>query len=107
MTRRDKRFSHPRACVARYRAFYDACRAHRVRFKPGDSIRFILPVPASWSARKKAWMENQPHESKPDISNVLKALEDTIYPDKDEHIWRYGELEKVWGVEGAIVIKTS
>ena len=64
-------------------------------------------MPATWSAKKKTRMENQPHESKPDISNLLKALEDAVYPDSDEQIWRYGELEKVWGVVGAIVTKSS
>ena len=52
-------------------------------------------------------MENQPHESKSDISNLLKALEDAVYPGSDEQIWRYGEMEKVWGIEGAIIIKSS
>jgi Holliday junction resolvase RusA-like endonuclease len=57
-------------------------------------------MPASWPAKMKAKMENLPHESKPDISNLLKALEDAVYHDKDEHIWRYGEMEKVWGLRG-------
>jgi Holliday junction resolvase RusA-like endonuclease len=74
---------------------------YRVRFKSGDIIRFMLPMSAAWPAKKKTKMENQPHESKPDISNLLKALEDAVYPDKDTQIWRYGELKKVWGFEGA------
>jgi hypothetical protein len=35
-------------------------------------------MPASWSAKRKARMENQPHESKPDIIDLLKALEDAV-----------------------------
>jgi hypothetical protein len=53
---------------------------------------------ASWSAKKRARMDNQAHQSKPDISNLLKALDDAACPDSDEHIWRYSEMEKVWGV---------
>ncbi len=37
---------------------------------------FYMPIPASWSAKKKQRMVGKPHISKPDWSNLLKFIED-------------------------------
>jgi len=61
-------------------------------------------MPQSWSKKKKAEMDERPHEQTPDIDNVCKALLDSIYSD-DSHIWRI-TLVKIWGYEGAIIVKS-
>ena len=56
-----------------------------------------------WSKKKKAMMVGTPHQQVPDLSNMLKAIEDAIFLD-DSAIWNYSGLEKLWAYEGSIVI---
>lgn len=102
MTQADRR-PPKRPAVARYHAFQDECRLYRVDLKPGDSVEFVLPMPQSWSKRKKLKMAGKPHEQKPDLDNLLKALQDSVLPE-DKHMWKYSKVEKRWGVVGGIVI---
>ena len=39
-------------------------------------VIFYMPMPASWSARKRQEMSGKPHISRPDFSNMLKFMED-------------------------------
>jgi Holliday junction resolvase RusA-like endonuclease len=72
----------------------------------GAHITFGLPMPRSWSKRKKAAHVHQGHQQTPDLSNLLKALEDACYVD-DKVIWNYGSLTKLWAQEGYIEIKVE
>jgi Holliday junction resolvase RusA-like endonuclease len=40
----------------------------------------------SWSNKKKAQMDGQAHQAKPDADNMLKALCDAMYSD-DSGVW--------------------
>lgn len=102
MTRSDK--WKKRDCVLRYRAFCDECRLRGVDIPPaGASIHFILPMPSSWSQKKRESMNGKPHQQKPDIDNLVKALADACHQD-DSHIWHYAGLKKTWGQTGQIII---
>lgn len=90
----------------RYWAFKDEVRLRKLSLIPGDGVTFILPMPKSWSKRKKLAICGEPHMNKPDISNLLKALEDAIYED-DSGLWWYRGMMKVWGLEGRIVISRA
>ena len=93
-----------RAPVLRYRAFADECRLRRVQVPESQArITFILPMPPSWSKKKRAEHDGQPHQQRPDLSNLLKALEDACLSD-DSHIWHYADVRKIWGQEGGILI---
>jgi Holliday junction resolvase RusA-like endonuclease len=72
----------------------------------GTSVLFIVPMPKSWSKKKKAEMDGQPHTQTPDTSNMLKALEDAHQTD-DSGIWWYTGMMKLWGKEGRIIISYS
>jgi len=101
MTRSDKWKQRP--AVLRYRAFKDEVRTHRVWVpEDGASILFVLPMPTSWSGKKRAAHDGQVHRTKPDVDNLLKALLDALYED-DSGIHTTAQ-RKVWGVEGRIVI---
>jgi Holliday junction resolvase RusA-like endonuclease len=100
MTRSDKWKKRP--AVMRYRAFKDECRLHNVALPELPCITFYMPMPASWSKKKKADMDGQPHKSKPDLDNILKALFDALYED-DAHIW-YVTAKKIWSYDGKIEI---
>lgn len=87
--------------VTRYRAFRDEVRACGVEVpEAGAWIVFWLPMPKSWSKRKRAEMSGQPHQQKPDLDNLQKALLDAIYDD-DCRVWSLG-AEKRWADRGAI-----
>lgn len=103
MTRADAWRCPPRDCVSRYWAFKDLIKAHNVELRNGDGVVFVLPMPASWSKKKKAEMCGQGDKSKPDLDNLLKALMDALFQD-DAHICKLSNLEKIWGYTGEIRI---
>ncbi len=95
----------PRPCVARWRAFEDEVALRRVELPPSRAhVVFGVPMPKSWSKAKKAAHDGKKHEATPDLSNLLKALEDACYVD-DKVIWHYGSLMKLWAREGYISIE--
>jgi Endodeoxyribonuclease RusA. len=61
----------------------------------GLSIFFFIPMPVRWPKYKKKIFHMQLHQQKPDLSNLLKAFEDSIMR-KDEAIGHYSELGKYW-----------
>lgn len=61
----------------------------------GASIKFFIPVPKSWTKKKKRQYHQTIHQSKPDLDNYLKALVDSIC-EEDKYIGHYGELAKYW-----------
>lgn len=102
MTRRDKWKKRP--CVLEYFAFCDEVRAKGVALPLGGAhVTFILPMPPSWSKKKRLEMFNRPHDQKPDWDNLGKALCDAVYKD-DSKIWDM-RVTKYWGHSGAIIIE--
>jgi len=67
-------------------------------------IKFILPMPRTWSEKKKKKMDGQPHKQKPDLDNLIKAFKDALLIE-DSHIHTYQNMQKVWGREGQIMLK--
>jgi len=93
-----------RPATERYWKFCDQIKAAGVELsEAGAVITFILPMPQSWSKKKREQMHGQPHQQKPDLDNLLKALADAIYED-DCKIWNYKSVSKRWGNEGLIAI---
>ena len=102
MTRADKWKKRPE--VMRYRAFCDEVRLHSVNLpESAFHVTFVIPMPQSWSKKKRQQFDGQPHQSKPDMDNLMKALMDAIYED-DAHIWD-GRITKRWGETGKIIIQ--
>ena len=102
MTQRDKWKQRP--CVMRYRAFADECRLRGVSIPAdGAMVTFVVPMPKSWSERKRRAMDGKVHEQKPDLSNLVKALEDAVL--KDDSAVHTMAARKVWGQSGQICIR--
>ena len=105
MTQSDRWNNRP--SVMRYFAFKDALRleANRRNFTitNGLRIRFVLPMPMSWSITKRSKFYDGPHQQKPDLDNLLKAFFDALLED-DSIIWSVAGVDKVWGTEGMIMI---
>jgi len=87
----------------RYRAFADEVRAAGITIPESCfHIIFILPMPDSWSKKKKEAMNGKPHQRKPDKDNLEKSLLDAVFKE-DSRIWD-GRVSKIWGEEGRIII---
>lgn len=57
-------------------------------------VVFYIPVPASWSLKKKAAQHMKPHQSKPDTDNLIKAFFDALRKE-DKAIWDH-RATKLW-----------
>jgi Holliday junction resolvase RusA-like endonuclease len=60
----------------------------------GASITFVIPVPASWSKKKKKLYHGTFHQSKPDIDNLQKAFLDSLM--KEDKQIAHLEVQKRW-----------
>lgn len=70
-------------------------KAKRFTLPPvGASITFFIPVPPSWSKKKKKMHHGRFHQSKPDIDNLQKALLDSLM--KEDKEIAHLEVSKRW-----------
>jgi Holliday junction resolvase RusA-like endonuclease len=75
-----------------------AAEAKRVHFTLPDigaGIIFYVPVPKSWSKKKKKLHHGSFHHSRPDLKNLLQAFEDSLLSE-DKTIAYYTHLGKRW-----------
>src|SRR5712675_51407 len=61
----------------------------------GAGIMFYVPVPPSWSKKKKRLHHGMFHASMPDLKNFLQAFEDSLRV-QDKGIAFYSYLGKRW-----------
>tara|TARA_B100001094_G_C18131663_1_gene772612 strand:- start:818 stop:1303 length:486 start_codon:yes stop_codon:yes gene_type:complete len=106
MTQRDK--WKQRDVVKRYYKFKDELKllCFVVRWIPKDELEvtFVLPMPDSWSERKKRRSDGQPHKSRPDLDNLVKAFKDALLVE-DSNVHTYHKMKKIWGRTGKIIVK--
>lgn len=69
-------------------------------YTPDDALLFLMPMPKSWSKKRKAEMNGELHTQKPDVDNMTKAVLDSLYDD-DSAIHTIC-ARKIWAYEGAI-----
>ena len=99
----------PRKSVQKYRAFRDEVR-YRMKKHPIPEdveiieIEFVMPMPKSWSLRKREEQNDAWHRQKPDIDNLVKAFLDSVCMDDDSFIPAI-RASKVWGREGKIRVR--
>ena len=112
MTRADRWKKRP--AVVRFFAFRDAVKQELedlfalqnnsiIDFRSIE-ICFNIPMPKSWSKKKKKLYEGTPHEQRPDLDNFIKAWNDCIL-DEDSSVWRI-HATKLWtSSSGYIIVK--
>lgn len=100
MTQSDRWKKRP--CVMRYWAFRDEVRAHGIEIENGSHIVFILPMPESWSQKKRDAMMYKAHTQRGDLDNFLKGIFDAVF-EEDCHINDI-RASKLWGDVGEIRI---
>lgn len=100
MTQRDKWMKRP--IVLRYREYADNIRACAGTLPPGDPISVVvvalLPMPESWSLKKKHAHNGHPARSKPDWDNIGKAVCDALF--KEDKLLGGGTCWKFWCFAG-------
>jgi Holliday junction resolvase RusA-like endonuclease len=104
MTQRDRWAKRP--CVLRYFAYRDAVQAQAFeqafRLPANLAVTFILPMPESWSAKRRRLTDGLAHQGRPDLDNLVKAFLDAMSAE-DGYVWRL-RAEKRWGREGKIIV---
>lgn len=70
----------------------------------GDSLDavFFIPMPKTWSDKKKREMSGTICKQKPDIDNLVKSVCDTLKKE-DKDVW-FVKAEKRWSYKGCILI---
>lgn len=95
-----------RKTVTQYFAFKNALQlqANLMKFELGQAFEavYLIPMPNTWSNKKKERMNGLPCEVKPDTDNITKAVKDTLRKN-DSDIW-YEKAEKRWAYHGSIII---
>nr|WP_255711949.1 RusA family crossover junction endodeoxyribonuclease [Xenorhabdus sp. PB30.3] len=90
--------------VLNYYAFKDEIRLNNITLPESHyHITFVIPMPPSWSKKKRTAMNGKPHQQKPDKDNLEKALLDAVFDD-DSRVWD-GRVTKLWGEKGQIIIR--
>ena len=71
----------------------------------GARLVFHMPMAKSWSKKKKVAMLGEPHQQKPDLDNLVKAVFDAARQHRggDHTIWHV-TAEKRWAEEGSIEV---
>jgi Holliday junction resolvase RusA-like endonuclease len=94
-----------RPVVVRYRTWADEVRRLMGprRLPERFHSTFGVPMPASWSERRRVSLDGRPHQQKPDVDNCLKALLDALLPDGDHEVWDV-RATKIWTRQGVIQI---
>jgi len=95
-----------RKCVQEYWRYKDELKLKLgsfTLFDYGYHLTFILPMPKSWSLKKRDSHNLTPHQQTPDKDNLEKGFLDALFT-QDSHIWD-GRVTKLWGKSGRIVIE--
>ena len=66
-------------------------------------MEFHIPMPMSWSKKKKALMLGKPHQQRPDTDNICKGVMDSLL-EEDCKVWHL-EAKKYWAEEGHMLIE--
>ena len=102
MTQRDHWKQRP--AVMAYRTYCDELRLKLPGYELPVSLNvtFWLPMPASWSKKKRQEKVGTPHDQKPDIDNLAKGFMD-VFKAEDKHVAAL-ICRKYWAEEGGITI---
>lgn len=115
MTQRDKFYTDPnhkdpkkrqRLPVTKYLEFKARFQeqAAKMNYELGDTLEavYFIPMPDSWSAKKKERMNGLPHKQTPDTDNITKAVKDALLKN-DSVVW-CEKAENRWAYMGSIII---
>jgi Holliday junction resolvase RusA-like endonuclease len=64
------------------------------------TVVFRVPMPASWSEKRKLATDGSPHQRRPDLDNYIKSFMDSLCTD-DSYIYDV-HAQKFWARTGSI-----
>ena len=89
--------------MLRYRAFADEARALGITIpEKGATLIFGMPMPKSWSKKKRSDMLGKGHQQRPDLDNILKSCFDAVMKE-DCAVWEI-HCVKIWANDGFIEV---
>lgn len=93
----------PRA--KKYASYKEAIRGHLGGSELPEvlDLEFHIPMPKSWSNKKREATRGEPHRSRIDLDNAIKGVLDA-YGVEDAHVHTL-TARKYWQDEGKIIIK--
>ncbi len=95
-----------RVAVTKYFEFKNnlLAQAKQLNFEIGETLEalYLIPMPDSWSNKKKDKMNGLPCKAKPDTDNITKGIKDT-FSKNDSNIWKES-AEKRWAYKGSVII---
>lgn len=104
MTKGDKALY--RSCVVKYMQYRNVLKAmikyEDVCWNP-LSLQFCIPMPKSWTDKKKKEYNLKPHQNEKDLDNLVKAFKDALCK-HDGFVWSYDMMSKVWAYEGSVIV---
>ena len=107
MTQRDKWAKRP--CVTRYRDIATEMReqANEQCYTPYPSIKAIIGIkmPKSWTKKKKREMLGKPHQQRPDVDNITKAIMDILC--KEDSFIYHIDIKKFWSEESIVLLENK
>ena len=110
MTQRDR--WKKRQCVLDFFAFRDAVRQEKEDWSligkdfeyESFEIEFHVPMPKSWSKKKKKLHDGKPHNQTPALDNLLKAWKDSVF-EEDSVVWRVHACKLWTSGPGHIIVR--
>ena len=107
MTRADTWRKRP--CVLRYWAYKDDLRSKikdvGIEIKDELYLQFEIPMPKSWSKKKKKENIGKAHQKRPDIDNLVKGVMDCLFKE-DSHVHTI-YAKKIWSEYGGMSFMTG
>lgn len=98
---------NPTKRTQRYRKFqnllFTLAKQKKYKLRVPLSLTFVMPMPKSWTKKKKEEMNGQPHTQRPDLDNLIKAFKDSLLRE-DSMVYEYGKMRKEWGEVGKIIV---
>ena len=95
-----------RKCVLSYFDYRDKVRDAIKDVVIGDrlDITFLVPMPKSWSKKKRLLLNGKPKQSRADLDNYIKGLLDATH-EEDATVWDI-TARKLWtdSATGSIII---
>jgi Holliday junction resolvase RusA-like endonuclease len=88
--KRIEKYNEYKACL------YEQAKLNRFEIpEQGLCVTFYIPMPKTWRKWQRELFHFKLHQQTPDLSNFLKAFEDSICT-QDKYIAHYGEIAKIW-----------
>jgi len=93
----------PSPSVQRYRAFKDEVRAQKVKISATPFVVFYMPMPDSWTGKRRDRYRMATHLTPPTLGDLLDGLFEAVFETDYSHLAAVQGL-KFWADTGSILV---